>query len=281
MQEEFIGRSLPPTLEDSLPSNLQETFDTVRSGVRRSADLYINLCNLVERLCKRKEAIAAEYGRFGMNLTSITETTNDAFAIDVNDVPMLNEGIKATAKHLGTSQGLLEDESRAWDEGVLEDLKSVRDGIVALRDLFDRKDRLARDNIPQLERRIAASENKLSTIKAKGDAAKPGEAEKVENSIVNVSHNYHVLILLRLDRGCWDGIWLTTQQDKQSIVNQHARGVFIKECVRDEALFFQSMIWRISRTHQEWAQERVKYAELQADCWRALVDGVEGMPLGD
>lgn len=188
MQEEFIGRSLPPTLEDSLPSNLQETFDTVRSGVRRSADLYINLCNLVERLCKRKEAIAAEYGRFGMNLTSITETTNDAFAIDVNDVPMLNEGIKATAKHLGTSQGLLEDESRAWDEGVLEDLKSVRDGIVALRDLFDRKDRLARDNIPQLERRIAASENKLSTIKAKGDAAKPGEAEKVENSIVNVSH---------------------------------------------------------------------------------------------
>lgn len=187
MQEEFIGRTLPPTLEDSLPQNLQETFDTVRSGVRRSADLYINLCNLVERLCKRKEAIAAEYGRFGLNLTSITETTNDAFAIDTNDVPLLNEGVKATAKHLSTSQGLLEDESRAWDEGVLEDLKSIRDGMVALRDLFDRRDRLARDNIPQLEKRIYASENKLSGIKAKGDAAKPGEAEKVENSIVNVS----------------------------------------------------------------------------------------------
>jgi hypothetical protein len=187
VQEEFIGRSLPPTLEDSLPQNLQETFDTVRSGVRRSADLYINLCNLVERLCKRKEAIAAEYGRFGLNLTSITETTNDAFAIDTNDVPLLNEGVKATAKHLSTSQGLLEDESRAWDEGVLEDLKSIRDGMVALRDMFDRRDRLARDNIPQLEKRIYQSETKLSGIKAKGDAAKPGEAEKVENSIVNVS----------------------------------------------------------------------------------------------
>lgn len=195
MQEEFIGRSLPPSLEDSLPQNLQDTFDTVRSGVRRSADLYINLCNLVERLCKRKEAIAAEYGRFGMNLTSITETTNDAFAIDQNDVPLLNEGIKATAKHLGTSQSLLEDEGRAWDEGVLEDLKSVRDGLVSLRDLFDRKDRLARDNIPQLEKRILQSENKLQGIKAKGDAAKPGEAEKVENSIVNVSFLGEVLLL--------------------------------------------------------------------------------------
>jgi sorting nexin-8 len=187
VQEEFIGRSLPPNLEDSLPQNLQETFETVRSGVRRSADLYINLCNLVERLCKRKEAIAAEYGRFGMNLTSITESTNDTFSIDVNDVPLLNEGIKATAKHLSNSQGLLEDESRAWDEGVLEDLKSVRDGMVALRDLFDRKDRLARDNIPQLEKRIISNENKLSGIKAKGEAAKPGEAEKVETAIVNVS----------------------------------------------------------------------------------------------
>jgi sorting nexin-8 len=187
VQEEFIGRSLPPALEDSLPPNLQEIFDTVRSGVRRSADLYINLCNLVERLCKRKEAIAAEYGRFGANLTSITATTLDTFAIDTNDVPLLNEGVKATAKHLSTSQSLLEDESRAWDEGVLEDLKSVRDGMVALRDLFDRRDRLARDNIPQLEKRIYASESKLEGIKAKGELAKVGEAEKVEKAIVNVS----------------------------------------------------------------------------------------------
>lgn len=191
MQEEFVGRTLPPSLEDSLPQDLQDTFDTVRSGVRRSADLYINLCNLVERLCKRKEAIASEYGRFGLNLTSLTETTNDTFAVDTNDVPLLNEGVKATAKHLGTSQNLLEDEARAWDEGVLEDLKSVRDALVSLRDLFDRRDRLARDNIPQLEQRIMKNEGKLQGIKAKGDAAKPGEAEKVEGSIVSVSE--HIL----------------------------------------------------------------------------------------
>nr|OQO28091.1 hypothetical protein B0A51_05290 [Rachicladosporium sp. CCFEE 5018] len=254
VQEEFVGRSLPPNLEDSLPQNLQDTFETVRSGVRRSADLYINLCTLLERLCKRKEAISAEYGRFALNLTSITETTTDMFAIDTNDVPLLNEGIKATAKYLGTSQALLDDESRAWDEGYLEDLKSIRDGLVSLRDLFERRDRFSRDNIPQLEKRISSNESKLQTIKSKGDAAKPGEAEKVETAITT---------------------------DKQSIVSQHARGIFIKQCVRDEVVTFQQMIWRISRAHQEWASERVKYAELQADCWRALVDGVEGMPVGE
>lgn len=186
VQEEFVGKSLPPSLEDSLPQDLQDTFDTVRSGVRRSADVYINLCNLVERLCKRKEAIAGEYSRFSLNLTALTETSNDTYAIDANEVPLLNEGINSTAKHLGTSQSLLEDEARAWDEGLLEDLKTVRDSLVSLRDMFDRRDRYARDNIPQLERRILQNEAKLQTVKAKGETAKPGEAEKVEKAIVNV-----------------------------------------------------------------------------------------------
>lgn len=70
-------------------------------------------------------------------------------------------------------------------------------------------------------------------------------------------------------------------QDKQTIVEQHARGVFIKECVRDEILHFQTTQYHVSRLHQDWAQERVKYAELQADNFRAMVDAVESMPLGD
>ncbi|CAK4030076.1 Sorting nexin mvp1 [Lecanosticta acicola] len=254
VQEEFVGRTLPPTLEDSLPQDLLDTFDTVRSGVRRSAELYINLCNLVERLCKRKEALAGEYGRMTLNLDSITETSNDTYAIDNSDVPQLNEGIKGTARHIGTSQSLLEDEARAWDEGVLEDLKTMRDLLVSVRDMFDRRDRYARDNIPQLEKRIQQNEQKLQNIRAKGDAAKPGEAEKVENAITG---------------------------DKQSIVDQHARGVFIKECIRDELLFFQSTQYRASRLHQDWAQERVKYSELQADNFRAMIDTVERMPLGE
>lgn len=64
-------------------------------------------------------------------------------------------------------------------------------------------------------------------------------------------------------------------------MQQHARGVLIKECIRDELIYFQGSQYHISRLHQDWSQERVKYAELQADNWRALSDEVEGMPLGD
>jgi sorting nexin-8 len=232
-----------------------ETFETVRSGVKRSAEIYINLCTLLERLAKRNEGLAADHLRFSLALQSLTEMTRDTYALDTNDVPLLNEGIKATARHLSASQSLLEDEARAWEDGVLEDLKRQRDSLVSVREMFDRRDRYARNNIPQLEKRIEANERKLQDLRARPQGTvKPGEIEKVEESIF---------------------------KDKESIVQQHARGVFIKECIRDELIYFQQSQYHISRLHQDWSQERVKYSELQADNWRSLGDQVEGMPLGD
>ncbi|ORY19602.1 sorting nexin mvp1 [Clohesyomyces aquaticus] len=255
VQEEFTGKPLPPDLEDSLPKTLPDLFETARSGIRRSADIYINLCNMVERLTKRNEGMALEYFRVSTALQSLTEATKDTYACDTNDVPLLNEGLSSTAKHLDQSRSLLEDEARGTEAGVLEDLKRQRDSLVSMRDLFDRRDRLAKDNIPYLEKRISTNEAKLQAIRTKpADQVRPGEAEKVEDAIF---------------------------KDKESIVQQHARGVFIKECVRDELMFFQQSQYHVSRLHQDWSQERVKYAELQADNWRALSEEVEGMPLGD
>ena len=192
VQEEFVGKNLPSGLEDSLPINLVETFDTVRSGVRESSEKYIGLCGLLERLAKRNQGIAADYLRFSQALMAVTETSERTYASDTNDVPLLNEGISSTAKHLTTSQSLLEDEARAWDEGVLEDLKKQRDTLVSVRDMFDRRDRYAKDNIPYLERRIESNENKLAGLmgRPEGAPAKPGEQEKLEQAVRTVSSSY-------------------------------------------------------------------------------------------
>lgn len=205
VQEEFVGRTLPPTLEDSLPPNLQDIFETVRSGVRRSAEIYINLCNLVERLIKRREGIAADYLRLSQALLTLTEASSDTYNIDTNDVPMLNEGINSSAKHISTSQSLLEDEGKGWEEGVLEDFKRQRDCLVSMRDMFDRRDRYAKNNIDQLEKRIKSNENKLAAIRAKPEGqVKPGEAEKVEDAIVKVY--YIAAAFVSLQTGLEDGI---------------------------------------------------------------------------
>jgi sorting nexin-8 len=145
------------------------------------------MCTLVDRLAKRNEGLAADSLRIALSLQSLTDASQDTYAIDTNEVPLLNEGLHATAKHLSNSQSLLEDEAKAWDQGVLEDLKRQRDALVSMRDLFDRRDRYDKDNIPYLERRIENNEAKLQAIRAKPEGlVKPGEMEKVTESIIRV-----------------------------------------------------------------------------------------------
>ncbi|PHH81408.1 hypothetical protein CDD82_840 [Ophiocordyceps australis] len=255
VQDEFTDRPLPPGLEESLPPTVEDLFLRTRSGVRRSAELYISVCNIMDRLVKRTEGVAADHARIAMMLGSLTEASADTYATDVNEVPLLNDGLLAMSKHLRTCQTLLEDESRGWDEGVLEDLKRQRDALVSVRDLFERRERLDRDNIPYLERRIQANETKLANLRSKPDGVvKAGELDKVAESII---------------------------KDKESIVRQHNRTIFVKECMRDELITFQSTQYHVSRWSQDWAGERIKYAEMLADNWRRLMDELEGMPLGD
>lgn len=188
VQDEFAGRALPPGLEDSLPAELEDLFLRTRSGVRRSAELYIGVCSVMDRLVKRSEGVAADHARMALSLMSLTEATGDTYATDTNEVPLVNDGLVAMSKHLRTSQTLMEDEARAWDEGVLEDLKRQRDALVSVRDLFDRRERLDRDNIPALERRIDNNETKLANLRAKPDGLiKPGEIERVVEAIIKVS----------------------------------------------------------------------------------------------
>ncbi|KAH9230388.1 hypothetical protein K456DRAFT_1727444 [Colletotrichum gloeosporioides 23] len=255
VQDEFQGRVLPPGLEDSLPPTLEALFDKTRSGIRRSAELYINVCNIMDRLVKRTEGVAADHARIALSLASLTETSADTYATDTNEVPLLNDGLNSMSRHLRTCQTLMEDESKAWDEGVLEDLKRQRDALVSVRELFDRRERLDKDNIPYLERRIQTNETKLANLRSKPEGmVKPGEIERVVEAII---------------------------KDKESIVSQHNRSIFVKECIRDELMYFQNTQFHVSRWNQDWAQERVKYSEMLADNWRRLLDELEGMPLGD
>jgi sorting nexin-8 len=152
----------------------------------------------MDRLVKRTEGVAADHARLALSLISLAEASADTYATDASDVPLLNDGLSCMSKHLRQAQGLMEDEARAWDQGVLEDLKRQRDALVSLRDLFDRRERLDKDNIPYLEKRIAANEAKLAALRAKPEGmVKPGEIEKVVEAIIKVGFFFFSLSPLR------------------------------------------------------------------------------------
>lgn len=179
---------MPVGLADSLPSTLEDTFMRTRAGIRRSAELYINVCNIMDRLVKRAEGVAADHARIALSLAALVEISGETYSTDTNDVPLLNDGLTAMSKHLQTCQALMEDESKGWEEGVLEDLKRQRDSLVSVREMFDRRERLDKDNIPHLEKRIQANENKLQNLRAKPEGVvKAGEIERIAENIIKVS----------------------------------------------------------------------------------------------
>src|SRR5690554_4523413 len=150
-----------PVLDPPLPA---ETFTTIRSGLRRSADLYINLCTLLDRLEERYQGVAADYHRFSTALRSLTDASEATYAIDTSDVPALNNGLLAVSAAMNTSRTLLTDESSAYEAGALEDLKTLRDELVTMRELFERVERaLGADPIPGLKKRIERNEGKGKT----------------------------------------------------------------------------------------------------------------------
>ncbi|KAL5598705.1 hypothetical protein BROUX41_003382 [Berkeleyomyces rouxiae] len=256
VQDEFTGRELPANLENSLPkASLETLFTRARFGIQRAADLYIGVCSILDRLVKRTEGVAADHARIALSLISLTETNADVYATDASDVPQMNNGLQAMSRHLRACQSLLEDESRAWEAGVLEDLKKQRDALVSMRNMFERRDLLDKDNIPVLEKRISANKKKIDAMRQRPpNMIKHEELRKLSEAI---------------------------HQDKQNIVHQQNRYIFVRECIRDELRYFQASQYQVTRWNQDWAQERVKYAEMLADNWRSLIDGLEGMPLGE
>ncbi|KAK9450408.1 uncharacterized protein V1518DRAFT_413771 [Limtongia smithiae] len=250
VEDEFTGRALPAGLVESWSVAEAERWEDVQQGVKMEAELYTHLCLLIDRMEKRQESVAADHQRFANSLQTLQEVTQKTYSVDSSDLSLINDGVKNVAKYLTNAQTLLEDESRGWEIGVLEDFKRHRDGLISIKELFERMEKLDINQIPLLERRISNNETRLSGMRNRSDF-KSGDIERVEHAI---------------------------QRDRETIKEQHTRSWLIKECMRDELAYFQQTKYRVAKLFQDYAQERLKYAELFAENWRVLSNEISEVP---
>ncbi|KAK9321055.1 hypothetical protein V1517DRAFT_185317 [Lipomyces orientalis] len=250
VEDEFTGRSLPDGLIESWNAAEAERWEEVKTGVKMEAELYTHLCLLIDRMEKRQESVASDHQRFATSLNTLQDVTQKTYSVDTNDLSLVNDGIKNVSKYLNNAKDLLEDESRGWEIGVLEDFKRHRDTLISIKELFDRQEKLDVNTIPYLERRISNNETRLAGMRDKPDF-KQSDIDRIQISI---------------------------QRDRESIKEQHARTWLIKECMRDELAYFQQTKYRVAKLFQDYAQERLKYAELFAENWRVLSNEISEVP---
>lgn len=247
IDEEFAGRVISPDFVNEWDNSveLNKWIQLVNSSSAALACIS-RLCSLADRMAKRQEAMAGDYERMSRSLNEFQSYLPKIYYEQVDDVPVLSEGVRAAAKYASNASALQQDEAQAHDVGLLEELKQLRGFVLSMREVFARYEKFGGDRIPELERRIEAAKQKLG----KPDL-RPADISKLNDAI---------------------------NRDTGLIQFQRNRGWLIKECITEEITLFQKTQYQISRVLRDYASDSVKYAELLNDNWTSLNNEVQDLP---
>ncbi|ORY76044.1 hypothetical protein BCR37DRAFT_383602 [Protomyces lactucae-debilis] len=251
VQEEFEDRYLAPDLEASLPQGIDDWMYKTRVALAPAIESFTSLVVTQERLIKRQEVAGTDHLRLSLTLNTFCEQQGATYdVLGKEHGPGIVRGLQALSRHHTTAQQTMEQECRALEDAVLEDLKRHRDTLTAMHELFVRHAKYAGDNVSALEKRIAAAKTKLHALDNKVDA-KENDKAKLRESI---------------------------QSDQNTIVKLMSRRVFVRECVWHELQVFEAQQVHISRLVNDLAGLRADFAKRLLDLAVKLQGDVEGMP---
>lgn len=259
LHEEYHNRIISPEFITSWDEDTrQEHWRDVKHAAEAARETLTQLCILSDRISKRNLAMSSDLSKVSNVLAAFDQSIPLLYkggdAETTGDLPSIRESVKNVSTYLSTSSSLYLDEGGALDVGLLEDVKTLRDTVLSVLEMFGRYDRLGGDTIPQLERRIKLNETKLNGI--------PGSA----SSEIRAS-----------DR---DKLAKAIEADKRTIQFQKNRSWLIRQTVSEELELHQRTQYLIAKLLRDWSVDSVKYSELQSDNWSSLSrDIVSDIPI--
>lgn len=251
IEEEFTQRVISPAFVAEWNQQLEmDKWRALNEAVGEALQAITHMCHLMDRIAKRKEAMALDIGRFSTALSGLDSGLNSLFTLSIDDLPAIRTGMRSATRHLSNMADFYGDESKAVDIGILEDLKLFRDMLSSIREMFVRVDRLGGNSIVRLQKRIEANEERLRVMATKPEP-NSSEMAKIRQGIAN---------------------------DKSSIQRQTNRDWLIKECITDEIVLAQKMQYQVSRFLRDWSIDNLKYSELHTETWTHFNDEVSELP---
>ncbi|KAG8971238.1 Sorting nexin mvp1, partial [Tulasnella sp. 427] len=256
--EESVSKRIDRVEEMSIPADLDEKMNVVRSKLPDLIEQWTRICAITERIWRRREAAAADLSRLNLTLSTLTEQNHCCWhqpdaqgACDLFDGVRL--GLIKFSSRVRNQSDIVDQRAQAVLSTSLEQLKGQRDLYIATRDLFARHARLSPDRADMLRKRVEQNGRRLEQVKATQKDGWQAEADKISNAI---------------------------ERDQMDIQSCMARRVFIRHSMwhelrvvlhnRENALVTQAIQTVV-------AQER-DYERMVINNWEAAVQDVETMP---
>ncbi|CAO3674287.1 unnamed protein product [Umbelopsis ramanniana] len=250
IEEEFVR--LNPDVKQmqmEVPADLDERLAKVGNNLTISIEHYKIMCLAVERMIKRTEAQVVDYARYSSSIRSLVDVTQACHQADCEQCSQVAQGCEAVSTHIMKASTILEDKSVAATNGILENLKRHRDLLVSFKELLERKDRLAVNQIDALNKRISTNQTKVNQHRGV-----PGLENEVE----------------RLDQ--------SLKSDRTELELQTRRQIYIQYCMNKELKYLHKQQGFVSVMYQSFVNDQIKFSQLSLNNWKNLEDPVYQMP---
>ncbi|KAI8097010.1 uncharacterized protein BX664DRAFT_325392 [Halteromyces radiatus] len=237
-------------MKSMIPNDLADRIQKTRTSVGSSIDHYVNLCFIMERTIRRMHGQATDYVRYSIALNSLAESELRYHASECRSCRSIVHGYEKVAKHMQKESSILDNQVSISADGILENLKQVRDLLVSFRELVDRKEKLTVDNSDILMKRINSTKAKINQ-----NRGVPGMETEVERLLQQL------------------------QSDEHELRDQKWRQTFIDYCIWSEMTFLHKQQAFVSTLYRNYVKEMVEFSRLRAENWQQLEEPVFEMPV--
>ncbi|KAG9069558.1 sorting nexin [Linnemannia hyalina] len=277
--EDEFTRKLPisESLVKQVPMDLELQLESIKRRLPASVEYYRSMVHVMDRVQKRTEANAGDYMRFSLALNALADCEKHCHVEECYSCGQLSQGYGKVGSHIGQASNALEEQARATQRGVVEDLKRHRDLLVSVMELMQRRERAKESGLVEmLKKRITNQEQKLThlrtTAAATAAAAAAARAEGAgDGGYGGGEPGIYDAQIEKLVQGI--------QSDRAEMEMQSQRAILINHTLSMEILYYHKSQALIASIYQNFVHEQIKTSRGLTDTWESLSPIVHDLPM--
>ncbi|KAI8826985.1 uncharacterized protein EV422DRAFT_20295 [Fimicolochytrium jonesii] len=248
-EEETSTGEITSEERSKIPADLAERMIQFKANLDFFICQYRDLGTLTERIARREDDSAVDMIRCSLILHKLNEKS-DCTEKSCSNCRRLGFGYDHISNEFQRAGRVMEDESQSVLDGLLENIKTHRDLLIACQELFYRQERaLAMLNPDALKKRLGMNEEKLRNTEGK-----PKEVEKLQATI---------------------------EADRKELEQQGKRMDTIRYCTWREMLYYHQQKANLSLMFQEFVSEKIRLASHYTEIWKTLAASVFELPTAE
>ncbi|KAG9323171.1 hypothetical protein KVV02_001802 [Mortierella alpina] len=242
-----------------------------------SIEYFRSMVHVMDRVQKRTEATAADFMRYSLALNALADCERQCHVEDCFNCGQLSQGYSKIGSHICQASNVLEEQAKAMQRGMVEDLKRHRDVLVSVGELLERRDRSREGTmIGILQKRITSNEVKLGGLKATAASAASAAvaAARAEGGVSAANLG---------DPGAYDAqiekVTNNIYSDRANLQILLQRTVLMQYTLWMEITYYHKNQATIATLYQNFVHEQIKSSQSLRDNWKSLSPIVHDLPM--